>query len=438
MKLNKKEIKVGLVGLGTVGSGTAEILLKQASLLSKKIGAKLVLEKVCDRSAQNAKRLKIPSHRVVSDWKNVVQDPSIDIVVELIGGTKIAREVVVEALKQGKHVVTANKALLALHGKEIFKLATQKNLHICFEASVGGGIPILRSLREGYVANQIKSILGIINGTCNYILSEMTEKGGDFSVVLKKAQDLGYAEKDPSFDIDGVDAAHKLSILLSIAHGVHVPFKKIYIEGIRNISALDIECGKKFGYVIKLLGIAKKSGEELEARVHPCMIPQTNPLAAVGDAFNAILIEGDYVGPGLLYGRGAGRNPTASAVVGDIVEIARSLSQGNKACVPPLGFMPQEIGEAKIRDMKDLRSEYYLRFSVKDVPGILAKITALLSQHKISISSVYQHVYDEGKLVPIVIFTHQAKENDVLKALKRIDRLSEIKSKTHFIRVEKS
>ncbi len=435
--LKNKDIKVGIIGLGIVGSGTAEILIKQSKLLSRKMGAKLTLAKVCDRSSKNAKKLSIPSKQVCSDWREIVRDPDIDIVVELMGGTQVAKEVVLEALKQGKHVVTANKALLALHGKEIFKLAAQKNLYICFEASVGGGIPILRSLREGYAANEIKSIQGIINGTCNYILSEMTEKGGDFLPVLKKAQELGYAEKDPSFDVDGVDAAHKLSILLSIAHGVHVPFEKIYIEGIRLISALDIECGKKFGYVIKLLGIAKKSGDFIEVRVHPCMIPQSSPLASVGDAFNAILIEGDYVGPGLLYGRGAGRNPTASAVVGDIIEIVRNLSQGNQPCVPPLGFSPEQITEVKIKKMEDLHSDYYLRFSVRDVPGVLAKITALLSQHKISISSVYQHIQDEGKVIPIVLFTHRAQESDILKALKKIDRLAEVKSKTLFIRVEK-
>lgn len=433
----KNEIKVGVIGLGTVGSGTAEILMKHAGSLAKKAGAKIVLEKVCDRSLLNAKRLGIPKQKVTQEWRELVEDPEIAIIVELVGGTKVAKEIVLEALRRGKHVVTANKALLALHGKEIFDLAARQQASVCFEASVGGGIPILRSLREGYAANEIQSIFGIINGTCNYILSEMSEQGGDFNEVLKKAQELGYAESDPSFDVDGVDAAHKLSILISIGHGVYVPFEKIYVEGIRSISSLDIECGKRFGYVIKLLGIAKKTENKIEARVHPCMIPESSPLASVGDAFNAILVEGDYVGPGLLYGRGAGRNPTASAVVGDILEIARELAQGNRPCVPPLGYEPSQIGLARIKEMNELESEYYLRFSVKDVPGVLAKITSLLSRSKISISSVYQHAQDEGKTVPIVIFTHRARENDVLKALSKIDRLPEVQSKTHFIRVEK-
>ncbi len=433
---NKSEVKVGIVGLGTVGSGTAEILLKQASLISKRIGCKLILSKVADRRFKNAKSLGLSSKQKVKSWKDIVYDPEIQIVVELIGGTQVAKEVILAALKNGKHVVTANKALLALKGKEIFNLAAKNNRNICFEASVGGGIPILRSLREGYAANEIQSVRGIINGTCNYILSEMSEKGSDFSSVLKQAQHLGYAEKDPSFDVDGIDAAHKLSILISIAYGVQVPFKEIYVEGIRKITPLDIQCGKRFGYVIKLLAIAKKKKDKIEARVHPCMISQNNPLASVGDAFNAVLVEGDSVGPGLLYGRGAGKKPTASAVVGDIIEIARHIRYKNLPAVPPLGFISQEIKEAKIQNITDLESEYYLSFSALDVPGVLAKITSLLSQHKISISSVYQHVQDEGKVVPIVIFTHRAKESDVRKALQKIDRLNVIKAKTNYIRVE--
>lgn len=433
----KSEIKIALIGLGTVGSGTAEILIKHADLISKKVGCQVRLVKVCDRNFAQANKLKLRSDQKVKNWKEIILDSEIQIVIELVGGTQIAKEIVLEALKHGKHVVTANKALLALHGKEVFNLAAKKNLNICFEASVGGGIPILRSLREAYAANEIKTIFGIINGTCNYILSEMTQHGDDFSDVLKKAQNLGYAERDPSFDIEGIDAAHKLSILTSIAHGVHVPFREIYTEGIKNISSLDIECGKRFGYVIKLLGISKKNHQKLQVRVHPCMIPQTSPLAAVGDAFNAILIEGDYVGPGLLYGRGAGRNPTASAVVGDVIEIARNLLHGNQPCVPPLGFESSQITEAKIEKMDELESEYYLRFSVKDIPGVLAKITSILSQYKISISSVYQHVQDSCDILPIVIFTHLAKEKNIRSALKKIDRLPSLKSKTHFIRVEK-
>lgn len=433
----KNQINVGIIGLGTVGSGAAEILLKKSTLLHKRTGCELILKKVADRSFKNAKSIALPQKLKARSWREIVEDPDIQIVVELMGGLEIAKDVVLSALKNGKHVVTANKALLAVHGKEIYSLAAKQNLNVCFEASVGGGIPILRALREGYAANEIKSLFGIINGTCNYILSEMTEKGADFASILKQAQTLGYAEKDPGFDVDGIDAAHKLSILISIAYGVNVPFKDIYVEGIRKITPLDIECGKKFNYILKLLAIAKKRKDKIEARVHPCLIPISNPLASVKDAFNAVLLEGDYVGTGLLYGRGAGRNPTASAVIGDVIEIARQLNRGNKVSVSPLSYLPHEIKTASIQKIEDLKSEYYLRFTALDVPGVMAKISSLLSRHKISISSVYQHVQDEGRAVPIVIFTHEVKEKDLQKALKEISRLQVILEKPFLIRVEK-
>ncbi|HKX12425.1 MAG TPA: homoserine dehydrogenase, partial [bacterium] len=349
---------------------------------------------------------------------------------------KEAKSLALAAIKAGKHLVTANKALLAMHGREVFAAAKAAQVDVCFEAAVGGGIPILRALREGYVANRITSLYGIVNGTCNFILSEMSQKGAGFQETLKIAQELGYAEADPSFDIDGWDAAHKLAILTSIAHGVHVPLDKIYVEGLRRLTPYDLECAKHFGFEIKLLAIAKLSGGKIQARVHPTMVPAGSMLAAVRGVHNAIAIDGDSVGEGMLYGRGAGSRPTASAVVGDIVEVARNLVQGVAYTVPPLGLYADKIQDAAIEPIAALRSPYYLRFQALDRPGVLAKITAILGKHRISISSVYQNVREEGKAVPIVILTHEALERDIQTAIAKIDRLEVMKDKTVLIRVE--
>ncbi len=431
------QINIGLIGVGTVGGGVLELLTRHASRLTHKVGAPVVLKKVVDRDRKRALKLGIKTSALVHSWQEVVQDPSIHVVVELIGGTTVAKEIILAALKNGKHVVTANKALLAHHGREIFELARKKNLDVCFEAAVGGGIPILRSMREGFVANEIRSILAIINGTCNYILSEMTQRGEDFLPTLQKAQELGYAERDPSFDVDGIDASHKLAILASMAYGQEVPLNKIKVEGIRSITSFDIDCAQRFGFAIRLLAIAKKTKTGIEARVHPCMIPLSNPLAGVMDAFNAILIDGDYVGPSLLYGKGAGRNPTASAVVADIVEIARNVFNGVSAVVPPLGTPIQAFKKAQIEPIENLETEYYLRFTANDQPGVLSKITGILGKQGISISSVYQHGQAAGKEVPIVILTHRAREGDVSKAIAHIDRLNVVRKKTQKIRIEK-
>jgi homoserine dehydrogenase len=424
-----------MVGFGTVGRGVWEILEEHGRLLSRRVGAPLEIKKIAVRS-KNKKRGGAPTKLFTEDARELLRDPEIAMVVEVMGGIKEAKSLALAAMKAGKHLVTANKALLAMHAREIFGAAKAAQVDICFEAAVGGGIPILRALREGYVANRILSLFGIVNGTCNFILSEMSQKGAGFQETLKKAQELGYAEADPSFDIDGWDAAHKLAILISIAHGVHVPLDKIYVEGLRRLTPYDLECAKGFGFEIKLLAIAKLSGGKIQARVHPTMVPAGSMLAAVRGVHNAIAIDGDSVGEGMLYGRGAGSRPTASAVVGDIVEVARNLVQGVAYTVPPLGLYADKIQDAAIEPIAALRSPYYLRFQALDRPGVLAKITAILGKHRISISAVYQNVREEGKAVPIVILTHEALERDIQTAIAKIDRLEVMKDKTVLIRVE--
>jgi homoserine dehydrogenase len=436
MKNKPNQIRVGLVGAGTVGSGVVEILSQHGDLLEERVGVPVVLAKVADRDPRRAKALGLKPQQFTTSWEELVSDPDIHLIVELVGGTTIAKKIILSALKQGKHVVTANKALLSTAGESLFQTAHRQGLDICFEAAVGGGIPILRALREGYVANEMKSILAIINGTCNYILSEMAEKGGEFETVLKSAQAIGYAEQDPTFDIDGIDAAHKLSILISIAYGAYFHPKKIFTQGIRDLSAFDIECARRFGFCIKLLAIAKRGRNGIQARVNPCMVPLSNPLSSVREAFNAILIEGDFVGPSLLYGKGAGKRPTASAVVGDIVEIARNLVKGISYTVPPLGFAGGRLKKKGLEDIKDLESEYYLRFTVSDRSGVLSKIAGILGKNAISISSVYQHGQGKGKKIPIVVLTHRAQEKNIQRALATIDRLSVVKEKTVLIRIE--
>ncbi len=435
--MKSKSINIGLIGAGTVGSGVIEILTKQISLLTERVGVPILLKKVADREPQKLLKWGLTRAQVTSSWEEVIADPSISVIVELIGGTTEAKKIILTALKKGKHVVTANKALLSTFGEEIFKLAQEKKLDLCFEAAVGGGIPILRALREGFVANEIQSILAIINGTCNYILTEMSEKGKSFKQVLEQAQNLGYAEQDPTFDIDGIDSAHKLSLLIAIAYGLSMPPQKIYTQGIREITPLDIECAKRFGFCIKLLAIAKKTKEGIQARVHPCLIPLANPLASVREAFNAILIEGDYVGPSLLYGKGAGKSPTASAVVGDIVEIARNILKGVNYTVPPLGYTKFPVKKTGLEKMENLKSEYYLRFTLSDEPGVLSQITGALGKHEVSIASVYQEGQKTGKKVPVVMMTHEGVEKNILEALESINQLSIIQEKTLLIRVEK-
>ncbi len=432
------KIKIGMAGLGTVGSGVWEILQKHRSLLASRVGASLEIAKIAVKSKAKRRAVRVPRGLLTHRVDDLLSDPEIQIIVELMGGVGEAKRLALKAIRAGKHLVTAHKALLALHGKEIFNAARIAQTDICFEAAVGGGIPILRALREGFVANQIRSLYGIVNGTCNYILSEMAQQGAPFAATLREAQQRGYAEADPSFDIDGIDAAHKLAILVSIAYGVGVELKKIYVEGIRHVTAMDIEFARRFGYEIKLLAIAKSQGSRIQARVHPAMVPSGSMLAAVKGVHNAILVDGDFVGEALLYGRGAGSRPTASAVVGDIVEVARNLVAGVAFTVPPLGVYLKKIQDAAIEPIGSLKGPYYLRFRAIDRPGILANIASSLSRQGISISSVYQHVREEGREVPIVVLTHEALEKNIKKAIKRIDALSGIKGRTMLIRIEEN
>ncbi len=436
--MKNSTIQIGLIGLGTVGSSVYEILKKHRELLSHRLGARLDIRKIAVRSRSKRRPISISRSKLTNRVEDIYQDPQIQIVVELMGGVREALAVARRTLNARKHLVTANKALLAHHGKELFESAARSQVDICFEASVCGGIPILRALREGYVANRIESLFGIVNGTCNFILTEMAERGTPFQEVLKKAQGLGYAEADPSFDIDGVDAAHKLAILISIAHGVSVNLAKIYVEGIRGLSPLDFAFARRFGYEIKLLAITKAGPGGIEARVHPTMIPAESMLAAVRGSYNAVMIHGDSVGEGMLYGRGAGGAPTASAVVADIVEVARNILAGVAYTVPPLGIHTTKIRQAALSPMGALKTPYYLRFQALDRPGVLAKIASLLSRHGISISSIYQHGQESGKEVPIVFLTHQAVEREIKRAIKRIDALPGICRKTTLIRIEEN
>lgn len=434
-----KEIGVGILGFGTVGSGAARLLLANAEHLRRRVGVPVRLRRIADLDIARDRGVTLPEGILTTDGLQVVRDPGIQIVVELIGGTGAARDFVLEAIRNGKSVVTANKALLAEHGEEVARAAIAAGVDLGFEASVGGGIPIIRAMREGLAANRIQGIFGIINGTCNYILSKMSGEGREFGDVLAEAQRIGLAEADPSFDVDGIDSAHKLAILVWLSSGLPVNLKDIYVEGIRDVSALDIAFAREFGYTIKLLAIAKENGSGVEVRVHPTMIPSSHLLATVGGADNAICVRGDFVGSSLFHGQGAGQLPTASAVVGDVVEIARNLRRGASGRVPPSGFFLQDMGErVRVAPCTDVKCEYYLRFLVVDKPGVLSKIAGVLGAHQISISSVIQKGRKEESAVPIVIVTHHAKESDMRAALKETDRLPVVLDRTRMIRIENS
>ncbi|HBX43094.1 MAG TPA: homoserine dehydrogenase [Deltaproteobacteria bacterium] len=432
-----REIGVGIIGFGTVGSGTAKLLLENAELLRRRVGAPIRLVQVADLDIERDRGVPLPDGLLTTDGFQVIRDPAVHIVVELVGGKTDARDFLFEAIRQGKSVVTANKALLAEHGEEISKAVTAAGVDIGFEASVGGGIPIIRAMREGLAANRINEVYGIINGTCNYILSRMTNEGKEFADVLAEAQSIGLAEADPSFDVDGIDSAHKLSILVWLATGGTVPLEKIYVEGIRDISAQDIGFAREFGYTIKLLAIAKQTGNGIEVHVHPTMIPSDHLLATVGGSFNAIYVKGDFVGSSLYYGQGAGKLPTASAVVSDVIEIARNIRKGVSGRIPASGYHDHLAGKGTtVSPFTDVDSEHYLRFRVIDKPGVLSKIAGVLGSHQISISSVIQKGRRKESAVAIFIVTHHAKEKDMRAALEETDRLPVVLDRTRMIRIE--
>ena len=432
-----REIKVGLIGFGTVGSGVVRILQKNSRLIEKRMGAKLVVKRIADIDLNTDRGVKVKPGVLTRRAEDVIKDPEIDIVMELMGGVEPAKTFILEAIRNKKHIVTANKALLALHGDEIFREAHRFGVDVNFEASVGGGIPLIRSIKEGLVANRIHSIFGILNGTSNYILSKMTDEGGDFKEVLKQAQEKGYAEADPTYDIEGIDAAHKLAILTRLAFGTPLRFKDIFIGGISEITPLDIQFSREFGYRIKLLAIAKMEKGRIEAHVHPTMIPEAHLLSTVEGVFNAIYIKGDAVGPALFYGQGAGQMPTGSAVVSDLVELGRNvLIQASGRRVPLLSFQEWAIEEIPLKKMDDVMMPFYMRFSALDRPGVLSKISGILGKNNISIVSVIQKGRRIKGSVPVVMMTHEAQEKNVRQALKEIDRLGVILGKTMFIRVE--
>jgi homoserine dehydrogenase len=432
-----KPIRVGLLGIGTVGGGTWDVLNRNADEIRRRAGRAIEITQVADKAVELARKKTRGKARVTSDAYKLVRDKNIDIVVELIGGTTVAKDLVLEAIRRGKHVVTANKALLATHGNEIFKAAQKKGVMVAFEASVGGGIPIIKALREGLAANRIDWIAGIINGTSNFILSEMRDKGISFDSALKDAQKRGYAEADPTFDIAGVDASHKLTILAALAFGIPMQLKKCFVEGIQKLTADDIRYAEELGYRIKLLGITKRKERGIELRVHPTLVPTRRLIANVEGVMNGILVKGDAVGPTLYYGAGAGAQPTASAVVADLIDVTRLITADPGHRVPHLAFQPDQLSSVPILEMKDVETSYYLRMRVIDRPGVLANVTRILADSKISIDAMVQKEPGKGvKRVDIVMLTHQALEKNVNQAIARIEKLSTVVGAVTRIRLE--
>jgi homoserine dehydrogenase len=432
-----KSIKVGLLGLGTVGAGTFEVLKRNQEEITRRAGRAIEIIMVADLDTARASALTKGQCEVVGDAELVVSHPEIDIVIELIGGCGIARTLVMKAIANGKHVVTANKALIAMHGNEIFKAAQERGVMVAFEAAVAGGIPIIKALREGLTANRIEWIAGIINGTTNFILSEMRDKGLDFDVALKDAQRLGYAEADPTFDIEGIDAAHKLTIMASIAFGVPVQFGRAHVEGITHLQAADIRYAEQLGYRIKLLGITRRTPDGIELRVHPTLIPARRLIANVEGAMNAVLVQGDAVGATLYYGKGAGAEPTASAVIADLVDITRLASADPEHRVPHLAFQPHAMADTPILPMSEVTTSYYLRMRVADMLGVLADVTRLLADSTISIDAMLQKEPAEGETqTDIIMLTHQTREKHVEAAIARIEALPTVVGKVTKIRLE--
>lgn len=431
-------IRVGLIGFGTVGTGVVKLLQRNRTQIHTRLGAPIDLVRVADIDTRRDRGVRLQPGMLTGDAGRILDDPTIDIVVELMGGCEPARTFVLRAIRNGKSVVTANKALLALHGREIFAAVERAGVDIGYEAAVGGGIPIIRTLRQALGGDRNEAVYGIVNGTANYILSEMTARGHSFDEVLTRAQAEGLAEANPTFDVDGIDSAHKLTLLVQLAFGVAVRFQDIPVEGIRNISQIDIDFARHFGYVIKLLAIAKRDGGRIEARVHPTMVPRAHVLADVNGAYNAIAVRGEALGPTVYFGLGAGMMPTATAVVADIIEAAGHLRHGGRGRVPPLGYPLSSQQRMRIKPMAEVETEYYLRFMAVDRPNVLAKIAGVLGRRRISIASMIQQGREAGAAVPIVIRTHHARERDLRAALRQIDRLPVVRAGSTAIRIEDS
>ena len=430
-------VRLGLLGLGTVGGGTLTVLRRNAALIAARAGRRIEVVCATARDLAKARKLDLDGIDLLADPQAVVDDPRIDVLVELIGGINPARELVLRALENGKHVVTANKALIALHGNEIFEAARARGLMVAFEAAVAGGIPVIKVMREALAGNDIQWLAGIINGTCNFILSAMSDAGRDFNGVLAEAQRLGYAEADPSFDIDGIDAAHKLTILASLAFGIPLQFERVHVEGIRHVSRTDVRYAERLGYHIKHLGIARQQDKGIELRVHPTLVPERAALANVNGVMNAVMVRGDAAGPVVLQGAGAGALPTASSVVADLVDVVRALTTDSENRVPHLAFQPDTMDNLPTLGIEEVETAYYLRLSAADEPGVLADVTRILADRGISIEQILQLDGDECSTeVPVVILTHRVPERAMNEALARIQALPTIRAPINRLRVE--
>ena len=431
-----QNIKVGLLGFGTIGTGVVKIIQQNQKVMSCRLSAGINLVRIADLDTTTDRGVKLPAGLLTNDAQALVDDPEVQVVIELIGGYEPARTFVLQAIRNGKHVVTANKALLALHGDEIFRAAEEAGVIVMFEAAVGGGIPVISAIKENLGANNFSAIYGILNGTCNYILTRMEDAGESFAAVLADAQQQGYAEADPTFDVEGIDTAHKLALLISLCFGTKVDFDQVYTEGISKVTAMDIEYARDFGYKLKLLAIGKRIGDEVEARVHPTMIPEDYPLAAINGVYNSVRLVGDFSGPVMLSGFGAGMDATASAVMGDVLSIARDLIVATGKRSTALGCPQSKLASYKIKSMAEICSSYYMRCTVKDQPGVLSQISGILGKYNISIESMVQPHRHEVGAVPIVFVTHEAEESNVSAALNEIDRLDVVQQETLLIRIE--
>lgn len=434
--MQKKTINVGLLGFGTIGTGVVRLLQKNAEVIAHRSGVNLQLMRIADLDTTSDRGVSLPEGMLTNDADAVLTDPQIDVVIELIGGYTPALQFILKAIEHGKHIVTANKALMAVHGQEIVAAANRAGVDVMFEAAVGGGIPVISAIKENLCANRFSTVLGILNGTCNFILTKMTAEKSEFAPVLAEAQSLGYAEADPTFDIEGVDTAHKIALLAAICFGTQIDFSQVHTEGITGITSVDIDFATQLGYKIKLLAIGKQREKSVEVRVHPTMLPVGYPLAEVDGVFNAVRLSGDFLGPAMFYGQGAGMEATASAVVGDVMAIGRNIAVGAAGRTPIMGYWPQYVAHQPICPMSEIVSRYYLRVTAVDQPGVLAKVSTILGQHNISIQSMLQPEGHAADSVPIVLMTHAAREADINLALTKIDALDIIVEPTCLIRVE--